>query len=520
MAYNMYGHPGAASYNPHASLYAERAAAAAGPYGAGPYAAGPYGADPRGHAMAVHAAHLQQMAPGSAEAYAAAQYAGNGHFPTWANHGNFYEAPVKAAEAPKPAPAAKSKGKGTVSCPRNQNFAQMAGGYLFPVIGKKRREFVAANPDVKLISLGIGDTTHPMPTAITKAMADYATGLSTWEGYEGYDPKTNDVLKAKIVDVLYSADNKPLVDPSEVMVSDGSKCDLGRIQTLFGEGAKVAVQDPAYPVYVDSSVINGRFKSFNEETKQYEGICYMPCHGGNDFFPDLEAAKDCDVIMFCNPNNPTGACATRAQLQQLVDFARANGQIILYDAAYSAFIKDPNCPRTIYEIEGAREVAIESNSFSKLAGFTGVRLGWTICPKDIKWADGTPVHSDWNRLMGTIFNGAPNIAIAGGIACLENMPEVMSIVEYYMANAKLVRDTMTGLGFKCYGGENAPYVFVHFPGRDSWDVFDEILNKVHVVTTPGVGFGPSGNGYVRISSFGSKDDCKEACDRLTKFYKK
>jgi len=511
----LYGAPPA--YAPHATLYAERAAAAAqNPYLAGAYGAHPY-ADPR---AAAHAAHLQAVAPGSAEAFAAAQYAGTGHYPTWAN---VYSEPAKPAAAAEPAAAqkpAKTKGKGTVSCPRNPNFAEMAGGYLFPVIGKKRREFVAANPDVKLISLGIGDTTHPMPTAITKAMADYAMGLSTWEGYAGYDPKENDTLKQKIVDVLYSADGKPLVDTSEVIISDGSKCDLGRIQPLFGNEAKVAVQDPAYPVYVDSSVMNGRFTKFNEETKQYEGITYMPCHGGNDFFPDLEAAKDCDVIMFCNPNNPTGACATRAQLQTLVDFARANGQIILYDAAYSAFIKDPNCPRTIYEIEGAREVAIESNSFSKLAGFTGVRLGWTICPKDIKWADGTPVHQDWSRIMATVFNGAPNVAIVGGIATLENLPEVMSIVEYYMANAKLVKDTMTELGFKCYGGDNAPYVFVHFPGRDSWDVFDEILNKVHVVTTPGVGFGPSGQGYVRISSFGSQADCKEACDRLKAFYGK
>jgi len=218
--------------------------------------------------------------------------------------------------------------------------------------------------------------------------------------------------------------------------------------------------------------------------------------------------------MFCNPNNPTGACATRAQLQQLVDFARTNGKIILYDAAYSAFIKDPNCPRTIYEIEGAREVAIESNSFSKLAGFTGVRLGWTVCPKEIKWADGTEVHKDWSRIMATVFNGAPNMAIAGGIAVLDNMPETMAIIEYYMDNAKLVRETMTNLGFTCYGGENAPYVFVHFPGQDSWAVFDEILENCHVVTTPGVGFGPAGQGYVRISAFGSQADCAEACTRL------
>jgi LL-diaminopimelate aminotransferase len=402
----------------------------------------------------------------------------------------------------------------------------MAGGYLFPVIGKKKKEFLAKTPSAAaggekpLVSLGVGDTTHPVPVSVAKAMADYALGLSTREGYEGYDPKAEGGLKKKIVDVLYSSGDKPLIDASEVLVSDGSKCDLGRIQTLFGTDATVAVQDPAYPVYVDSSVMNGRFESFNEATKQYNGISYMPCNAENDFFPDLSAAADSDIIMFCNPNNPTGSCATRAQLQSLVDFARANGKIILYDAAYSAYIKDPNCPRTIYEIDGAREVAIESNSFSKLAGFTGVRLGWTVCPKDIKWSDGTPVHQDWSRIMATVFNGAPNVAVTGGMAVLDNLHDVMAIVEYYMDNAKLVRDTVKKCGFTCYGGENAPYVFVHFPGRDSWDVFDEILQNCHIVTTPGVGFGPAGQGYVRISSYGTKEDCITACERLTSFYAK
>jgi len=301
-------------------------------------------------------------------------------------------------------------------------------------------------------------------------------------------------------------------------VSDGSKCDLGRLQFLFDKSAKVAVQDPAYPVYVDSSVIQGRYESFNESTKQYDGIVYMPCNAENDFFPDLTPAQDADIIIFCNPNNPTGACANRSQLQKLVNFARAHGKIIIYDAAYFAYIKDPQCPRTIYEIEGAREVAIETNSFSKLAGFTGVRLGWTVCPKDIKWADGTPVHKDWSRIMATVFNGAPNVAIAGGIACLENMPKVMQIVEYYMDNAALIRKTFEGCGFTCYGGVNSPYVFVHFPGRDSWEVFDEILNEVQVVTTPGVGFGPAGQGYIRVSAYGKKEDCILACQRFQEKY--
>jgi LL-diaminopimelate aminotransferase len=441
----------------------------------------------------------------------------------------FYEDPLYAAqpaaeakpepkvEAPKPA----DKGQGTVACPRNMNFKNMSGGYLFPVVKAKKDEFAAKNPTFPPpVSLGVGDTTHPIPAEIITDMVKYTQGLGTEEGYEGYDPANERVLQQEIVNVLYSDKNKPLVDPSEVKISDGSKCDLGRLQMLFGTEARMAVQDPAYPVYVDSSVMFGRYDELDQQTKQYKGIVYMPCNAENDFFPDLTPAMAADVIVFCNPNNPTGACATRAQLTQLVNFARTNGKIILYDAAYFAYIKDANCPRTIYEIPGAREVAIESNSFSKLAGFTGVRLGWTVCPKDIKWADGSTVHGDWSRIMATVFNGAPNVAIAGGLAVLKNMGKTMEIVEYYMANAKKILDTMQGLGFKCFGGENAPYIFVHFPGRDSWDVFDEILNNCHVVTTPGVGFGPAGQGYVRISAYGKAEQVDKACARLNAHFGK
>jgi len=447
-------------------------------------------------------------------------YAGPGGFP-YAGPGLYDESMMYPPHMMGPpivdGPPSKPKGKGTLSCPRNENFESMGKGYLFPVIGKKKKEYMEKNPDAKLVSLGVGDTTHPLPPVISAAMSAYAEGLATWDAYEGYDPAIEGTLKEKIVEVLYSAD-RPLVDKSEVFVSDGSKCDLGRLQFLFGKDAKVAVQDPAYPVYVDSSVMAGRHEGFNESTKQYNGIVYMPCTAENDFFPDLTPALAADIIVFCNPNNPTGSCATRANLQKLVNFARAHGKIIIYDAAYFAYIKDPNCPRTIYEIDGAREVAIETNSFSKLAGFTGVRLGWTVCPKDIKFSDGNPVHNDWSRIMATVFNGAPNMAIAGGIAVLDNMTPVMEIVEYYMQNAELIRETFTKCGFTCYGGVNAPYVFVHFPGRDSWDVFDEILNEVQVVTTPGVGFGPAGQGYVRISAYGKKEDCILACQRFTERY--
>jgi len=247
-------------------------------------------------------------------------------------------------------------------------------------------------------------------------------------------------------------------------------------------------------------------------------MTYMPCTADNDFFPDLSLAERSDIIMFSNPNDPTGACATRSQLQDLVDYAREKGKIIIFDAAYFAYIKDPNCPRTIYEIDGAREVAIEVNSFSKLAGFTGIRVGWTICPKDIKFSDGTAVFHDWSRINATIFNGATNVGQAGALAVLQNMPKVIEVIEYYMGNAQLIRETMEGLGFTVVGGQNSPYLFVHYPGRDSWEVFDELLEKCHIIATPGSGFGASGQGYIRLSAYGRKEECILACQRLKEFY--
>eukprot|EP00283_Hemiselmis_rufescens_P019901 CAMPEP_0173437880 /NCGR_PEP_ID=MMETSP1357-20121228/18671_1 /TAXON_ID=77926 /ORGANISM="Hemiselmis rufescens, Strain PCC563" /LENGTH=406 /DNA_ID=CAMNT_0014403095 /DNA_START=25 /DNA_END=1245 /DNA_ORIENTATION=- len=404
-----------------------------------------------------------------------------------------------------------------VKVPRNEHFGKLGAGYLFPVVAKKRRDYAAAHPDAKVISLGIGDTTHPLPKAIVDKMSDYCQGLGTKEKYEGYDPKSEGALKERIAAEMYKGMG---LSAGDIFVSDGSKCDLGRLQMLFGSSAKMAVQDPAYPVYVDSSVMAGRTGTQDATTKQFSGITYMPCGPDNGFFPDVTAAKDADVIVFCNPNNPTGACATKAQLEGVVKFARDNGKVILYDAAYSAFITDPNCPKSIFEIDGAKEVAIESTSFSKLAGFTGIRLGWLVCCDELKFACGTPVKQDLGRIMSTVFNGAASVSQAGGLAVLDNMPAVMDIVKYYMENAKLVRETFDELGFKYYGGTNAPYTFVHFPGRDSWEVFDEILEKCQVVTTPGVGFGPSGQGFVRISAFGDRDNVIEACKRFKAAYKK
>jgi len=246
----------------------------------------------------------------------------------------------------------------------------------------------------------------------------------------------------------------------------------------------------------------------------------LDCNASNDFFPDLKGVGDAGIIFFCSPNNPSGAAATKDQLKKLVDYAKANGKLIIYDSAYAAYISDSNCPKSIYEIEGAKECAIESTSFSKLAGFTGVRLGWMVCPDQIKYGCGTPVLNDLTRLINTIFNGAANVSQCGGLAVLDNMAEIKKTVAFYMENARLVRECCKECGIKYFGGVNAPYTFMHFPGRGSWDVFDEILANCQVVTTPGAGFGPSGDGFVRISAFGSREQIVEACGRIKKHFKK
>lgn len=402
---------------------------------------------------------------------------------------------------------------------RNEGFANLAAGYLFPEVAKRRREYLASHPDAKIISLGIGNTTEPLTPHITKAMADYAKSLGTKKGYSGYgDEQGLTELREKIAEVLYPG----LVSADEVFISDGAKCDIARIQSLFGRKTPIAVQDPAYPVYVDGSVIVGAAGKSGKNG--YKGVTYLPCTAENKFFPELEKIKPNSLIYFCSPNNPTGATATKAQLKKLVDYANKNGCIIIFDAAYYAFIRDEKLPKTIYEIKGARKCAIEVNSFSKLAGFTGVRLGWSIVPSDIKFADGTPVKQDWNRVMTTLFNGASNIAQHGGLACLdkEGMKETKELVDFYLENAKLMQEALTGKNFsskgvKVYYTGDSPYLWVYFPGYKSWDIFDRILDECRVVTTPGSGFGPAGEGYVRFSAFGHRADVIEACRRLSKF---
>ena len=397
---------------------------------------------------------------------------------------------------------------------RNQNIANLKAGYLFPEIAKRRREYAAAHPDAKIISLGVGNTTEPVLTHTNAGLVEGARKLGTMEGYSGYQDEGLPELRERISRVFYKG--KFTID--EIFISDGAKCDIGRLQVLFGSDAKVAVQDPSYPVYVDGSVLAGAAGGW--EGSGYKGITYLPCTAENNFFPNLDLIPDNSLIYFCSPNNPTGAVSDHKQLSALVQAAVSKKCIIIFDAAYSEFIRDPSLPKSIYDIEKAETCAIEVNSFSKPAGFTGVRLGWSVVPKALKYSGGESVNADWNRIAGTIFNGASNIAQAGGLAALddEGIKEIRSITDFYLDNAKLIRDALQNFGIKCIGGENSPYIWAHFPGRDSWDVFSEILEKCQVVTTPGVGFGPAGQGFIRFSAFGHRADVQEACRRLSKFF--
>ncbi|WOL11669.1 putative LL-diaminopimelate aminotransferase, chloroplastic [Canna indica] len=401
---------------------------------------------------------------------------------------------------------------------RNANMAKLQAGYLFPEIARRRAAHISKYPDSQVISLGIGDTTEPIPEVITNAMSMRAHSLSIVESYSGYGTEQGDKkLRAAIASTYY----KDLgIEEADIFVSDGAKCDISRLQLLFGSKVKMAVQDPSYPAYVDSSVIMGQTGSFQKDIEKYGNIEYMRCIPENGFFPDLSTVSQADIIFFCSPNNPTGSTATRDQLTHLVQFAKDNGSIIVFDSAYSMYISDDS-PRSIFEIPGAKEVAIETSSFSKFAGFTGVRLGWTVIPKELLFSDGFPVAKDFNRIVSTCFNGASNIAQAGGLACLspDGLQAMSDTIKFYKENTKIIVDTFSSLGFSVFGGKNAPYVWVHFPGQSSWDVFAEILEKAHVVTTPGSGFGPGGEGFVRVSAFGHRANILEAAKRIKQLYK-
>src|SRR3989338_7207959 len=396
---------------------------------------------------------------------------------------------------------------------RNSDIAKLQTGYLFPEINRRKNEFLEKNPNAKLISLGIGDTTEPITPHIAKALTNAASALGTRDGYGGYGNEQGLLeLREKIAKVVYDG----LVSGEEVFVSDGAKPDIGRLQLLFGNDAVVAVQDPTYPVYIDSSVMYGKTGNYNEKKNQFGTVVYMPCTPENNFFPDLRRISRADIIFFCSPNNPTGAVATRQQLKGLVEHARKNKSVIIFDSAYAEYISDKNLPKSIYEIKGAKEVAIEVSSFSKPIGFTGVRLGWTIVPNELKFDDGSLVRNDWNRIMTTLFNGASNIAQKGALAALdkEGLKEMGQTISYYMENARIIRKALKYCGCEVYVGDNAPYIWAKVKGKKSWEIFEHLLEKANIVTTPGVGFGQEGEGFVRFSAFGHRKNIEEAAERL------
>jgi len=397
----------------------------------------------------------------------------------------------------------------------NSNYSKLAAGYLFPEIAKRTREFLAQNEGVTVMRLGIGDTTEHLCPTIVKGLQDEVAGLGTSDGYSGYGNSEGiDPLRQAVAD-LYKGFGAE-VKMSDVWISDGAKPDSANIQSIFSADSVIAVQDPAYPVYVDSNVITGR----TGESKDgcYEGLVYMPCTEENGFFPEIPSEK-VDLIYICSPNNPTGAVATKEQLKGFVDYARKHKAIIIYDSAYAAFITDDSLPRSIYEIEGAETCAIEINSFSKYAGFTGVRLGWCIVPAALEVEDGGAgkLHALWGRRQNTFFNGASNIVQAGGLAALspEGQKECGELVSFYLENARIIKDCLEGVGLTCFGGDNAPYIWMKTPeGITSWEFFDKLLTECHVVGTPGAGFGPSGEGYFRLSAFGHRENVLKAVESI------
>lgn len=385
---------------------------------------------------------------------------------------------------------------------RNPHFIPLQPYYLFPEIQQRKQRFLEQHPNAQLLPLSIGDTTEPIPSSIAKALEEAASRLGTLSGYSGYGPEQgHQELRKKIADKIYHHQ----IHPDEIFISDGTKCDIGRLQLLFGPHVSIAIQDPCYPVYLDGSILQG-----------VQHIHLLPCVPQKQFFPSLSSLPKIDLLYFCSPNNPTGEAATKEQLEQLLDCCRQQKAILLFDSAYSSYIQDPQLPKSIFEISGARESAIEMGSFSKIAGFTGIRLGWTVIPEELKFEEGGSVKADWKRLTSTVFNGASNIAQAGGCAVLESegWHEVQSLARFYMENASLLRDALEKKGYAVFGGIHAPYLWVHFPGRTSWDVFQEFLEKFHILTTPGSGFGPHGEEFVRFSAFGHRSTLLEAIERL------
>lgn len=399
----------------------------------------------------------------------------------------------------------------------NNNYQKLQAGYLFPEIARRTREFAKLNPGVELVKLGIGDTTLPLSPTVIKALRAAVDDLADAKTYTGYGiEQGNTELRQALAD--YYASLGVNIEADEVFVSDGAKPDSANIQSIFADDSVIAVQDPVYPVYVDSAVIGGKTSGY--EAGRYKGIVYMDCTEETVFFPDVPKQK-VDLIYLCSPNNPTGAVATHDQLKTFVDYAHEHDAVIIFDAAYSAFISDSSLPRSIYEIEGAETCAIEINSFSKLAGFTGVRLGWAVVPHKLSVQGTHPgeVQSLWNRRQSTMFNGASNIVQPGGLAVLskQGMKEARQLISYYMANAKVIRDGLNDVGITTFGGVNAPYIWAKTPGgMDSWEFFDKLMDQAHVVGTPGAGFGSQGEGYFRLSAFGDRANVEKAVKSIEK----
>lgn len=398
----------------------------------------------------------------------------------------------------------------------NEHYKKLQASYLFSEIARRVRSFEQSHPDKLIIRLGIGDVTRPLPEACIRALHDAVDEMGDADAFRGYGPEQGyPFLRERIAQVDFQARGAG-VDAEEIFISDGSKCDTGNFQELLAGDARVAVPDPVYPVYVDTNVMSGRTGEFRDG--RYQGLLYLECTAENGFVPELPT-QPVDVIYLCFPNNPTGSVITTAGLKQWVDYAKANRALILFDAAYAIFVKDPGVPRSIFEVEGARDVAVEFRSFSKTAGFTGLRCAYTVVPKEchIYDSNGDPVslHALWSRRQSTKFNGVsyPVQRAAWAAYSDQGLKQILALRDYYMKNAALILKEMRALGYECTGGENSPYIWVR-TNVDSWEFFDALLTRAGVVCTPGSGFGRCGKGYVRISAFNDYDRVLEAMDRI------
>ena len=402
----------------------------------------------------------------------------------------------------------------------NENFLKLKAGYLFPEISRRVNSFKEQNPEANIIKLGIGDVTRPLPPSIIKQMHEACDEMASETTFKGYGPEQGySFLRDAIA--LNDYQRRGIdIQSDEIFISDGSKCDTGNIQEIFSKEALVAVTDPVYPVYVDTNVMAGRTGSMNEKG-QYDGFEYLPTNKDNEFCPPLPSRSP-DLMYICSPNNPTGTVLTKDQLKKFVDYAIQNKTIILYDAAYEAFITDSSLPKSIYEIDGASSCAIEFRSFSKNAGFTGTRCAFTVVPKNLKGftknEEPVDIHKLWNRRHCTKFNGVSYIIQKGALAVYseQGRKEVQELISYYLENASIIGKTLKSLDFNIFGGINAPYIWFETKDKmSSWDFFDKLLKETHIVGTPGSGFGASGEGYFRLSAFGDRENIKTACQRIT-----